>query len=154
MSQTSIENALKIIGTVIAIIALVFTGCQIRETNKTLTFTTEQGVYKESRDLLKFIADNPAVMQLARSEDISQLDENARIKLSAQIGILLNFYNSILLERSRSYVSTEFRAALVSDFCSLIKFPQIAKRLPAKNDKAGPFQNLARIKSESCTNQT
>ena len=142
------ETFLKIVGTLLAIIALTFTGCQIRETNMTLTFTTEQGVYKESRDLLKFIADNPNTMQFARAEDVSQLDEKERIKLSAQVGILLNFYNSILLERSRNYVSAEFRDALISDFCSLVNYPQIRKKLP---DKEGPFQNLARIRNENCS---
>jgi hypothetical protein len=109
----SLENSLKVLGALAGIIALGFTGYQIYETNKTLLFTTEQGLYKESREILKFIAENPSLIQDMRSDDISKLDEKARAKLDAQIGILLNFYNSALLDKTKRYVSAEFRDALI-----------------------------------------
>jgi hypothetical protein len=143
-----LETTVKIIGLAIAIAGLFFTGYQIRETNKTLIFTTEQNLYKESREILKFIADNPSIIQLAQSDDISNLESKERNKLSSQIGILLNFYNSILLENNKDYVSSEFRKSLILDFCILSKFPQIKKRLP---ELAGqPFETLAKIKQIKC----
>jgi hypothetical protein len=148
MPMPALENGLKVLGAVAGIIALGFTGYQIYETNKTLLFTTEQGLYKESREILKFIAENPSLIQDMRSDDISKLDEKARVKLDAQIGILLNFYNSALLDKTKPYVSDQFRDALISDFCGLSKYAQIAKRLPTQPGK--PFQSLADIRKSKC----
>jgi hypothetical protein len=146
----TLETFAKAAGVVLAIIALGFTGYQIRETNKTLIFTTEQSLYKESRDILKFIADNPSLMQWAKMEDVSSLDEKDRVKLSAEIGILLSFYNSVLVEKNAAYISPEFRQALITDFCGLSKLPQVGKRLPAADRLGQPFEALANIKRRSC----
>jgi hypothetical protein len=143
-----LESTLKVIGVGLTVAGLFFTGYQIREANRTLVFTTEQGVYKESRDILKFLADNPGALIAAQADDISNLDSKERLRLSSQIGMLLNFYNSMLVERNAEYVSPEFRKSLIADFCSLSKFPQISKRLPDKPDQ--PFQTLARIKQSDC----
>jgi uncharacterized membrane protein YqjE len=53
------EKGLKFVGAGVAILALFFTGYQIREANKSLIFTTEQSLYKESREILKLIAEYP-----------------------------------------------------------------------------------------------
>ena len=144
----SLETGSKVVATIAAIFGIFFTGYQIREANNTLVFTTEQGIYKESRDILKFIADNPALMQQMRLDDISKLDENARIKLDAQVGVLLNFFNSALMPKNEGYISDEFRNSLIVDFCSLAKLPQIGKRLPTQAGK--PFENLANIRRSKC----
>lgn len=143
-----LETFLKIAGVVLTVVGLFFAGYQIRETNKTLVFTTEQGLYKESRDILKFIADNPSIFQAAQVEDISNLDAKERVKLSGQIGILLNFYNSILIHKSAEYISTEFRNRVVQDFCLVAKLPQVNKRLPTKPEQ--PYQELGNIARSSC----
>jgi hypothetical protein len=143
-----LETSLKVAGVGLTVVGLFFTGYQVREANRTLTFTTEQGVYKESRDILKFMADNPTVMIAAQAEDISNLDAKERFKLSMQIGVLLNFYNSILIEKNAGYVTAEFRKSLIEDFCRLASLPQISKRLPNKPDQ--PFQALARVKRSEC----
>lgn len=66
-----IENPLKILGMGIAAAGLFFTGFQIKEANKTLIFTTEQNLYKESRDILKYISNNPKIYTLAHSADLT-----------------------------------------------------------------------------------
>ncbi|WP_342724165.1 hypothetical protein AAFG07_34580 [Bradyrhizobium sp. B097] len=142
------EAYLKLAGVGLTVAGLFFTGYQIREANRTLVFTTEQGVYKESRDILKFLADNPSALVSAQADDISNLDAKDRAKLSSQIGVLLNFYNSMLVDRNSEYVSAEFRRSLIADFCILVRLPQISKRLPDKSD--GPFQTLARIRRSDC----
>ncbi|TWB86880.1 hypothetical protein FBZ93_1256 [Bradyrhizobium macuxiense] len=143
-----LESSLKLAGAGLAAAGLFFTGYQIRETNRTLVFTTEQGIYKESRDILRFLADNPGALIAAQSEDVSTHDAKERAKLSSQIGVLLNFYNATLVERNSEYISPEFRKSLVADFCILAKLPQISKRLPDKPNQ--PFQTLAQIKRSDC----
>ncbi len=144
-----LESWLKILAAVVAIIALFFTGYQISETKNALIFTTEQNLYKESREILKFMADNPALLQMMQLDDISKLEEKDRSKLAAQVAILLNFYNSVLLKQNANFVSPEFRKSLVSDFCIVAKFPQISKRLTV--DKPGqPYSALADIKRRDC----
>jgi hypothetical protein len=143
-----LESSLKLAGVGLAAGGLFFTGYQIRDTNRTLVFTTEQGIYKESRDILKFFSDNPGALVAAQSEDVSTLDAKERAKLSSQIGLLLNFYNATLAERNAEYVSPEFRTSLIADFCIMAKLPQISKRLLDKPDQ--PFQVLAQIKRSNC----
>lgn len=145
---TDVENVVKIAGLVVGIIAIGFTGCQIRETNKTLVFTTEQNFYKESRDIRKYIADNPGMIVAARENDLSKLNENDKAKLSMQVGLLLNFYNSILQERNKRYVSEDFRRTLIDDFCIIAQWPQVAIRLPDTPNK--PFHRLAELKRSEC----
>jgi hypothetical protein len=142
------EAYLKLAGVGLTVAGLFFTGYQIREANRTLVFTTEQGIYKESRDILKYFAENPGALVSAQADDFSNMDAKDRIKLSSQIGILLNFYNSMLIERNAKYMSAEFRRSLISDFCSLAKMPQISKRLPDKPDQ--PFEALAQVKRSDC----
>jgi hypothetical protein len=142
------DTVIKVIGLILTVAALVFTGYQIRQTNKTLIFTTEQGLYKESRDILRYIADHPAMVTAAQLEDDSLLDLKAKVELNAQIGVLLNFYNSILSNRNQPYVSPEFRRDLIKDFCEVAKYPQIKKRIGDAPDK--PFHALYEIKRSSC----
>lgn len=145
-----VEFCLKVLGAVLAIIALFFTGYQIRETKNALIITTEQSLYKDSREILKFMGDNPTLVQMMQADDVSKFDEKDRFKLSAQTGILLNFYNSVLIVKNEGVVSPEFRKELIADFCKLAKFPQISKRLPASDKPDQAFHTLAAIKRRDC----
>jgi hypothetical protein len=150
------ESMVKWAGLIVGIIALFFTACQIRATNKTLVFTTEQNIYKESREIRKYMADNPELVARARLSEISQLTENESTKLRMQIGMLLSFYNSILQENNKRYVSEDFRSSLISDFCIMAGWPQVAARLPnlstppAVSNKPPPFRLLAELKRSHC----
>jgi hypothetical protein len=50
------------------------------------------------------------------------------VELALQIGVLLNFYNSILSKRYQPYVSAEFRHDFIKDFCDIVNYPQVKKR--------------------------
>jgi hypothetical protein len=144
----NLETVTKITGAILGILGLFFTAYTIYETNKTLIFTTEQNLYKESREILKFIAENPAIMEPATPDDISKLDRKERLKRQAQIGILLSFYESILTEGNAPYVSADFRKSLIEDFCQLVKFPQININFSERRDQ--PYTALANIKRSKC----
>lgn len=153
MTLGTLEPLLKIVGAIAAIIGLFFTGYQIREANKALIFSTEQSIYRESRELLKFIAENPSLLRNASLSDSSKLSPEESIKLRAQVGILLNFYNAILQDRNAQFVSEAFRNRLISDFCGLVKLPQVKLRLPEKSvlpENQVPFETLASIQRTNC----
>jgi hypothetical protein len=147
--KDAVELWAKIVGGIFALIGLAFTAYQIMEAKNVLIFNNEVAVQKEARDILKFLAENPAAVQNMQLADVAKLNERDRITLNAQIGWVLNFYNSSLQKPSEAYFSQQFRNSLTRDFCLLARFPQIAARLNVQQADQ-PYFFLSSVRRSNC----
>lgn len=143
-----IGGGVAIIGLFIAIVGLGATAYQIREAKNALVSGNEQAIYKESREILKFLTENPDLLRMMQLADVTKLNERDRARLDAQIGWVLNFYNSSL-RTGATQVTAEFRRSLTEDFCRMARFLQVSERLKAKQEDQ-PFFLLSSIRQRDC----
>lgn len=143
-----IGGGVAIIGLCVAIMGLFFTAYQIGEAKNALVSGNEQVIYKESREILKFLTENPDLLHMMQSADVTKFSERDRVRLDAQIGWILNFYNSSL-RTGATEVTAEFRKTLTDDFCRMARYPQVSERLKSKQ-QGQPFFLLSSIRQRDC----